>query len=400
MQGDLSGRVLGRYRVGERVAQSQVWEVYRAFQDEVKREVAIQVLAPQLAEVPEVVTAFERAVRAAVALQHLHIERVYTVYQQDGIVGKVGEWIEGVSLEALLSELAAQRLLLPLQVVGTIVSQVASGLTYANELEQNPLHRDVMPANIMLRRGGRSPEDMDMLQFVSNLGPKDVVLTNYGVSRVAHDAVQQLFPDRVPGLADYLSPEVCRGERGVDTRADVYSLGAVLYEMLTGTVPFGGGVPSKVMQMQMNEPLRLPRSLRPDLPEEVEQVVLKALEKDRNRRFSDAEAFGLAVKQRMGHVKAPLQFAPMPEVIPGRGKAPVERGPAAAVPPPRPTPSAGQAPPPSVAAREQARGEAQKQEPPSPGTRKSEGGGVIVLVLVLVLLLAVVGAGAWWMFMR
>lgn len=399
MQGDLSGRVLGRYRVGERVAQSQVWEGYRASQDDVKREVAIQVLAPQLAAVPEVVTAFERAVRAAVALQHVNIERVYTVYQQDGIVGKVGEWIEGGTLEALLAELAAQRLLLPLQVVGTIVSQVASGLTYANELEQNPLHRDVMPANIMLRRGEHRPDDL--LQFVSNLGPKDVVLTNYGVSRVAHDAVQQLFPDRVPGLADYLPPEVCRGERGVDTRADVYALGAVLYEMLTGTVPFGGGVPSKVMQMQMNEPLRLPRSLRPDLPEEVEQVVLKALEKDRNRRFSDAEAFGMAVKQRMGPVKAPFQFAPMPDVIPERGKAPVGRGPAAAVPPPRPTPSAGQAPPPSVAAREQARGEARKQEPPSPGTRKSEGGGVMVLLLVLlVLLLAVVGAGAWWMFVR
>ncbi|NJN65466.1 MAG: protein kinase [Chloroflexaceae bacterium] len=154
MHGDLSGKVWGRYRVAERVAQSQVWEVYRAYQDDVQREVAIKVLAPQLAEVPDVVVAFERAVRAAVALQHLNIERVYAFHQQDGLVGKVGEWIEGVSLEALLSELAAQRLLLPLQVVGTVVSQVASGLTYANELEQNPLHRDVMPANIMLRRGG------------------------------------------------------------------------------------------------------------------------------------------------------------------------------------------------------------------------------------------------------
>ncbi|NJN65467.1 MAG: protein kinase [Chloroflexaceae bacterium] len=234
---------------------------------------------------------------------------------------------------------------------------------------------------------------------MSNLGPKDVVLTDFGVSRVGHDAVQQMFPDRVPGLADYLSPDLCRRERGIDSRADVYSLGAVLYELLTGTVPFGGGVPSKVMQMQMNEPLRLPRSLRPDLPEEVEQVVLKALEKDRDRRFYDAEAFGLAVKQRMGHVKAPLQFAPMPAAVPGRGKAPSDRGTAVALPSSRPSPgpipAAGQAPAPAIAAQEEVR----RQGPAVDG--KSGGGGMLVLlVVVLLVLLAVVGVGVWWLFLR
>lgn len=403
MNYDLSGSTLvGRYQVGNLVARSQMTEVYHAYQPEVQRQVAIKILSSQIVEVPGVVEQFTRAVRASVILQHLNIERVYEAGTYEKTAFKVMEYIEGITLRALIEELTRQQLLLPLQVVGTIISQVASGLNFAFELDQSPLHRDVMPENIMLRRGKDSPDDMH--GFVTSLGPSSVVLTDFGASRVVHDAALHVFPNDVPGLTDYMAPEMCSGERGVDTRADIYSLGVVLYELLTGTVPFAEGSPAEVKQQHISGAVPPPRTYRPDLPEAVEQVVLKALTTDRFQRFADAEAFGMAVKQRMGHIKAPMEFSPLPEGVPIRKRALSDVLAAPAAAPASPSRTASFARPP-LGAKPAPPPDEPPDEPPdqsfAPAERQQSGVGLFVAFVVLVVvMLVVVAAGVWWVFLR
>lgn len=315
MSSDLSGTTLGRYQLTELVVRRNMTEVYQAYQPDLKRDVAIKRLLPTLAEAPGALDAFVRAVRAAVLLQHQNIERVYEYNTVNKIPFKAMEFIQGPTLKDVLDELHEERSLLPLPVIGTIMSQVCSGLTFANEQDQHPLHRGITTGNIMIRLKG-DPDNL--LQFALNIGPSDVVLTDYGVSRVIHDAMQQIAPDTVPGLADYMAPEICAGKKG-DNRSDIYALGVVLYELLTGAVPFPGGKASVVMQQHIHDALPSPRILRPDLSEEVERLVLKALAKNPNDRFYDAEAFGLAVKQHMGHRGAALQLTPMSATLAGRG---------------------------------------------------------------------------------
>lgn len=317
MTGDLIGSTLaGRYEVKERLVGNNIIEIYHAYRTDMKRDMTITTLGPQLAQVSDAQNAYQRAVRAAVNLQHNNIERVYEYNTQGNLGFKVAEYIKGVTLEEILHYLGEQRKLLPLPVVATIVWQVSSGLTYAFEQDENPMHRDVRPANIMLRM--KNDSDTDVAHLVANLGPSDVVLTDYMASRVIYDAAQKAAPDSVPGMADYMSPELIQGKKG-DSRVDVYSLGIVLYELLIGTVPFTGGKPSVVMQQHMQEAPVSPRSIRPDLPEAVEKIVMQALAKDPNKRYSDAESFGMVVKQNLIRSGDATQFADMPTAVIGRG---------------------------------------------------------------------------------
>ncbi len=317
MTGDLIGSTLaGRYEVKEALVRNNIIEIYRAYRTDIKRDMTITTLGPQLAQASDVQTAYQRAVRAAVNLQHNNIERVYEYTTQSNLGFKVAEYINGMTLEDILHYLAEQRKLLPLPVVATILWQVSSGLTYAFEQDENPMHRDVRPANIMLRMKNES--DSDIAHLVANLGPSDVVLTDYMASRVIYDAAQKVAPDSVPDMADYMSSELIQGKKG-DSRVDVYSLGIVLYELLTGTVPFTGGTPSVVMQQHMQEAPVSPRSIRPDLPEAVERIVMQAIAKEPNKRYSDAESFGMVVKQNLIRAGDATQFADMPAGVGGHG---------------------------------------------------------------------------------
>jgi serine/threonine-protein kinase len=315
MSNDLSGSTIGKYQLQECTARSSKTEVYRANQPDLKREVAFKRLLPPLADNADVVNAFTRAVRSTVILQHLNIERVYEANTASNVVFKAMEFITGPTLSEVIHELSAQRLLLPLPVVAHILHQVCSGLTFANEQEQNPVHRGISAANIMIRVKGNVD---DLRSFALNIGPSDVVLTDYAVAHVLNLAMQKLAPDTVPGLADYTAPELCAGKKG-DNRSDVYSLGIVLYHLVTGMLPFPDSTPSVVMQKHMNEPPPPPRTFRPDLPPEVEELVLKAIAKNPADRFYDAEAFGLTLKQKLGQMNASLQLVPMSDSVPSGG---------------------------------------------------------------------------------
>jgi serine/threonine-protein kinase len=399
MTTDLTGTTIGNYQIQEQIAQSSTTHVYLAYQPQLKRQVAIKFLQPQLLEASGVAEGFTRAVRSSIALQHRNIERVYEANSQQKHVFKAMEHINGATLRALIDELVSQGKLLPLPVVGNIIAQVATGLTFVHEQEQHPIHGGITASNIMLRMKEDTPDDIR--QFVLNLSPSDVVLCDYMASRVLHDAIQKIAPDSVPHLADYMSPEICQGKKG-DSRADIYALGIVLYELLTGTVPFAEGKPSIVMQKHIKEEPPSPRTYRPELPAEVEEVVMKAISRNANQRFYDAEAFGMAVKQRMGQLTPDLQLTDMAGGVPGRSATPAAPAPERATPAPSPAPAQQSKQPASPstsqqpAAQSSPDGSSARKQGNKPAAKQQAGGGGIVLILVVVLVMVATIGAIWW----
>ncbi len=411
MSSDLSGKTMGRYQIQEQLAQRSMTEVYQAYQPDLKRQVAIKVYQASLMQDQSVADMVSRAVRGSIALQHRNVERVYEFNTHENQAFKAMEYIQGPTLKLLIQELRTQRKLLPLPVIGFIINQVANGLAFVHEQEQHPAHRDVTSSNIMLRMKEDTPDDI--LQFVMNLSQNDVVLTDYGVSRVVHDAIQKQAPDRVPGLADYMSPELCQGKKG-DGRADIYSLGVVLYELLTGTVPFPDGTPSVVMQKHINETIPAPSQLHPGLPKEVDEVVMKALAKNLNERFQDAEAFGLSVKQRMGQMNASLQLVDMDSSVSSAAPAAASAAaPAASATASAAAPAASARPkltdPPSAAKKgkpEKAEKAAKPDKAKKAGkaaarnprpASKSAGGGIVPIILVVLFMVIAIAAIVWFL---
>ncbi|MEI6777227.1 MAG: protein kinase [Chloroflexales bacterium] len=297
MSDDLSGRTLGRYQVLERLGRGGMAEVYRAYQPSLDRYVAIKVIYPHLASDPALLERFGREARAVAALHHPNIVQVHDFDVQSGSAFMAMEFISGPTLKAVIQTLHERGRLLPLPVVGQIIGQLADALGYAHE--QRVIHRDVKPANVLIRR--RNPADTPLTPteidaLLLDIGPTSVVLTDFGVARMIKDSVEHTAAGTILGSPAYMSPEQGRGER-VGPGSDIYSLGIVLYELLTGRVPFDADTPFAIVIKHSTAPLPPPRHVRPDLPTPVEQVLLKALAKDPQDRFADAAAFGVAVRE-------------------------------------------------------------------------------------------------------
>lgn len=322
MSEDLSGRTMGRYQVLERLGRGGMAEVYRAYQPGLDRYVAIKVIYPHLSDDQALMERFGREARAVAALRHSNIVQVHDFDVQGGVAFMAMEFINGPTLKSAIQSLHQRRRLLPLPVVGQIIGQIADALAYAHE--QQIVHRDVKPANVLLRRSaGPGPlDDAAIEALLLHLGPDSVVLTDFGVARIIKDSVEQTATGTLLGSPAYMSPEQGRGER-VDPRSDIYSLGVVLYELLTGQVPFDADTPFAVVLKHTTAPLPPPRGLRPDLPEGIERVLLKALAKSPADRYADAAAFGAAVRAQCGAPvgAATLSVAPKP-AISDRGAPP------------------------------------------------------------------------------
>jgi serine/threonine protein kinase/tetratricopeptide (TPR) repeat protein len=313
MSDDLSGRTLGRYQVLERLGRGGMAEVYRAYQPSLDRFVAIKVIYPHLAGDPALLERFGREARAVAALHHPNIVQVHDFDVQSGSAFMAMEFISGPTLKAAIQNLHQRGQLLPLPIVGLIVGQLADALGYAHE--QRVVHRDVKPANVLIRRRGPAEAplgDAEVDALLLGIGPTSVVLTDSGVARIIKDSVEHTAAGTILGSPAYMSPEQGRGER-VDARSDIYSLGIVLYELLTGQVPFDADTPFAIVIKHSTAPLPPPRRLRPDLPTPIEQVLLKALAKDPQDRFQDAAAFGAALREVTGSASAAAGgLTPMP----------------------------------------------------------------------------------------
>jgi serine/threonine-protein kinase len=300
----LVGRLLsGRYRLMELLGQGAMAGIYRAQDVTLGREVAVKVIRPELGRDPGFVARFRAEAQAAAALNDPHVVAVYD-YGED----EVGPYIvmELVRGEDLAIRLARGRLA-PHQ-AATVALQVARGLAAAHR--RGLVHRDVKPSNILLGSDGR------------------VKIGDFGIAR-ALAAAELTAPGTMVGSVHYLSPEEVRGEP-VTPAADVYALGIVLYEMLTGRRPFEGESATAVALARLTVPVVPPRELVPSIPASLEAIVLTALARDPADRYPEAGAMAADLQRFLAAEPAGPAAGEEGETEPGEG-APFP-GPSAARP--------------------------------------------------------------------
>ena len=254
-----------RYQVEARIGAGGMAEVFRGFDQVLNRTVAIKVLLPQMARDTSFVQRFRREAQAAARLNQPNIVGVYDTGADDGTQYIVMEFIEGRTLAEFM---ATGRRPTPVQ-AAEIAQKICAAIAAAHA--QGVIHRDIKPGNVMITREGV------------------IKVMDFGIARV-------LGPETAPqtsavlGTASYLSPEQAQGGP-VDARTDIYSLGAVLYELLTGRPPFTGDTPVAVAYKQVNETPAVPSSLNPDVPVRLDAVVMKALSKNPSNRYQSATEF-------------------------------------------------------------------------------------------------------------
>lgn len=269
----------GRYRLEAQVATGGMGEVWRATDLVLERTVAVKLLRESLAEDPVVAERFRREALTAAGLSHPNMADVYDYVQEDGRPGIVMEYVEGETLADRIARDGA------LDVADTvrIVSAVLAVLEVAHKA--GIVHRDVKPGNVMLSPAG------------------EVKVTDFGIARAAgHETLTET--GMVVGTAHYLSPEQVNGKTATPS-SDQYAVGAILYEMLTGTKPFEAETPLAVAMKRLNEDPTPPRQHRPDLPERVVQVALRALARDPAQRFGSADGMRLALEAALASIRPP-----------------------------------------------------------------------------------------------
>jgi len=257
----ISGTKLGKYQIGERLGRGGMAEVYKAFHPTLERHVAIKVLHSFLSEGENFLARFRREAKAIAALDHPNIIQIYDIDTENEYYYMVMELVEGSTLK---NRLAQSNIPLPISETVHIFRKIASALDYAHK--QGMLHRDIKPANILLGKDDR------------------VVLADFGIARILSDT-QFTMTGALIGTPSYMSPEQGKGQ-SASPASDIYSLGILLYEMLTGKVPFDADTPLEIIRQHVNAPLPLPRSIRKDIPRSLEKVVVKATEKDPRDRFT------------------------------------------------------------------------------------------------------------------
>ncbi len=273
MPQDLSGRTLGQYELRERLGRGGMADVYKAFQPGMDRFVAVKVMLGHLATDPEFIERFRREARAVGTLRHPNIVNVFDFGIEDDIYYMVMEFIKGENLKAYIAKHPGG---LPFDDALRITSQMADALSYAHKAGM--IHRDVKPANIM---------------FVDE-SHEQAILTDFGIAHILSQPGLTASGAMV-GTPAYLSPDAAFG-RQVDERSDIYGLGIILYEMLTGKVPFEADTPMAIIMKHVNAPLPTRSEYGRDLPLDVEAIILKALMKEADDRYQSADAMKAAVE--------------------------------------------------------------------------------------------------------
>jgi len=280
----LEGRNLGKYRVLEPLGRGGMARVYRAYHPQLDRYAAVKVLRSDLVEEEEFLGRFKREARAVAGLRHPNIVQVFDFDVQDGLYYMVMELLEGDSLRTRLNDYRARGERMPLGDVARILLDVLDGLAYAHS--EGMVHRDVKPANILLSRRGRA------------------VLTDFGIAQIV-GGTRYTVSGALMGTLSYMSPE--QGMEGkCDARSDIYSLGIVFYEMLTGDPPFDAETPLAILMKHVNDPLPLPRKVESSIPKPFERIVLKSLAKRPNQRYQTAEEMADALRHAAKRAKIPL----------------------------------------------------------------------------------------------
>ncbi|HEC23742.1 MAG TPA: serine/threonine protein kinase [Chloroflexi bacterium] len=266
------GKKLGNYEIVELIGKGGMASVYRAFQPSMNRHVAIKIMSRQISDDEVFVRRFKNEAQLIAQLEHAHILPVYDFGEESGVLYIVMRYLPTGSLAERIPPEG-----MPLEDAERIFSQIASALDYAHS--RGIIHRDLKPGNILIDQQGNA------------------FLTDFGIAKSLEHTLNLTKTDSVVGTPAYMSPEQALGEP-LDARSDIYALGVVLFEMLTGKTPFRGDNPMTVMLKHINEPPPRPARLKAGIHQAVENVVLKSLAKRPDDRY-----------QRAGDMAAALKYA-------------------------------------------------------------------------------------------
>jgi serine/threonine protein kinase len=284
---ELDGKTLGPYRIIERIGRGGMATVYKAYHPAMNRHVAIKILPEEYATDPDFRTRFEREAQVVANLRHPYILPVFDYGEDAGISYLVMPYIPSGTLKTFLVENGP----LDYDTIIRIGSNVADALDYAHQ--QGIIHRDVKPDNVLFDERGNP------------------LLSDFGLTRMMEGG-GSLTGTGVIGTPMYMSPEQGQG-KPIDHRSDLYSLGIILYEMVTGSVPFSADTPVAIIFKHVADPLPMPRSRRPDLPEGAQEVLLKALAKEPEDRWQTCMAMMNAFEQAIKSISQPDATPIMPE---------------------------------------------------------------------------------------
>jgi serine/threonine protein kinase/ligand-binding sensor domain-containing protein len=258
------GRRLGAYQIVEQIGRGGMATVFKAYQPSMDRYVAIKILPSHYTEDESFVARFTQEARTLARLEHPHILPVHDYGEQEGTTYLVMRYVRAGTLKDLIDREGPMEV----QEAARILGQVGSALDCAHS--QGVVHRDIKPSNILIDQDGNT------------------FLTDFGIAKLVAETAQLTASGAIIGTPAYMSPEQGMGQP-VDYRCDIYSLGVVLYELVTGQVPFAAETPLAVLLKHINDPLPLPRQIKQDLPEGVERVILKAMAKAPDDRFQSAQ---------------------------------------------------------------------------------------------------------------
>lgn len=276
----LRGRINERYYIIRTIGRGGLTTVYKAFDIQEKRQVAIKVLAPHLVLDPTFRARLEREIKILEQFTHPNIVPILDAGEYQGAPFLVMPFFS----EGTLADRLRSHPLSP-EECGRLISEISSALAY--EHKQGIFHRDIKPSNILLDKKGKA--------YLSDF---DLVYLS--------DTSQNLTGSAVIGTPAYMSPEQCKGGP-IDARSDVYSLAIVLYQLTTGHLPFYAETPIAIAIQQIHEPLPRPRDLTPDIPESIEAVLVKGLSKDPDQRYPSIMAFDHAFQRALKIAKMTTQ---------------------------------------------------------------------------------------------
>jgi maltose-binding protein MalE/predicted Ser/Thr protein kinase len=332
----MADKLFGRYEVKSELGRGGMAVVYHAYDPRFERDVAIKVLPRELLFEPQFRARFEREAKTIAALEHAAIVPVYDYGEEEGQLYLVMRYMSGGSLEDRI-----KHGVLPLDEVALLVGHLAPALDKAHA--RGVIHRDLKPGNILFDNHG------------------DPHLADFGIAKLTESATT-LTGGAIIGTPAYMSPEQARGDADIDGRSDLYSLGAIVYQMLTGKLPYQSTTPTGQIVKHITEPVPNILLARPDLPVSVQAVIGRAMAKDKSERYSSVAEMATALKAAAAALSpATAQSHPVPvEPAPTQVAAPQ---PAPSAPPAAPTVAASAAAVTEVSEKAHA-----AVEPPTPGS--------------------------------
>lgn len=278
----LIGVQLGKFELRSLLGKGGMAEVYKGYDSALGREVAIKVIST--ANQPaDFVKRFQREASIAANLDHPHIVHIYEINAQSGFIYVAQQLLQGPSLEQKIRK--AGKRYIPLKDVHAIMEQLASALDFAHT--HNVTHRDVKPSNVLFNHHN------------------ELILTDFGIAHRTADNAHTITQEGVVmGTPGYVAPEQAISSANVTPACDIYSLGVVLFQLLTGRLPFESGTTMEIVLKHLYEEPPLPSKLRPDIPRKVDEVVLRAMSKEPKKRYRSAGELAQAFQKAWPDPKA------------------------------------------------------------------------------------------------